>query len=411
MKIVCVGGGPAGLYVAISAKLRDPGHQITVLERDPPMATYGWGVVYWEPMLDMLHRNDPESAREISARSVLWQDQQIRVHGADQEGTAFFAGYGYSMGRAALLDLLSRRASELGVKIDYGCQVQEPSGIPEADLVVAADGAGSRIRKVHGEHFGTQIQPGRNPYIWFGTDKVFTSLVFCFEQTSAGWIWFYACPSSGGISNCIVECSPETWRGLGLDQLGAEDGVRLLEKIFHGPLDGHSLISSSRGEPARWQTFAQVSNQTWYHGRTVLAGDAAHTTHFTLGSGTWLAMTDAVVLAHSLSQYPDVDDALREYDQHRRAELARIQAAARASMAWYEDLDRYLAYGPVSFAYALSVRHGNHSPWRYRRHLATQFAAVRSLRRACNSGQRWYLARRRGKAAPGALGMSRPTRI
>ena len=410
MKIVCVGGGPAGLYVAISAKLRDPGHQITVLERDPPMATYGWGVNCRKPLLDMLHRNDPESAREISARSVLWQDKQVHVHGADQEGTAFLGGYGYSVGRAALLDILARRASELGVELRYGCQVQDLSELPEADLVVAADGAGSRIRKLHGEHFGTQVESGRNPYIWLGTDKMFTSLVFCFEQTSAGWIWCHAYPSVEGVSTCIVECSPETWRGLGLDQLGAGDGVRLLEKIFHGPLDGHSLISSSRGEPARWQTFAHVRNQRWYHGRTVLAGDAAHTTHFTLGSGTWLAMADAVVLAYSLSQYPDVDGALREYDQHRRAELQPIQAAARTSMAWFEHPERYLAHDPVSFAYAMAVRHSDHTPWRYRLHLATQLAAVRSLRRACNSAQRWHLARRRGKAALTAVGISRPTR-
>jgi anthraniloyl-CoA monooxygenase len=186
--------------------------------------------------------------------------------------------------------------------------------------------------------------------------------------------------------------------------------VKLLEKIFHDALGGHSLISSSRGEPARWQTFAHVSNQTWYHGRTVLAGDAAHTTHFTLGSGTSLAMIDAIVLAHSLSEYPDVDDALREYDQHRRAELHPIQAAARSGMAWFEDFDRYLALDPVFFAYAMAVRQGSHTPWRYRLHLATQLAAVRRLRRACNSGRRWYLARRRGEPALTASGMSRPTR-
>jgi 2-polyprenyl-6-methoxyphenol hydroxylase-like FAD-dependent oxidoreductase len=147
-----------------------------------------------------------------------------------------------------------------------------------------------------------------------------------------------------------------------------------------------------------------VSNQSWYHGRTVLAGDAAHTTHFTLGSGTWLAMTDAIVLAYSLSEYPDVDDALREYDQHRRAELQPIQEAARSGMAWFEHPDRYLDLDPVFFAYAMAIRQGNHTPGRYRLHLATQLAAVRSLRRACNSGRRWYRARRRGEPVLTALG-------
>jgi anthraniloyl-CoA monooxygenase len=399
VKIVCVGGGPAGLYFAISAKLRDPGHQIIVLERDPPMATYGWGVVYWDPLLDMLYRNDPESAREINACSVLWQDQQIRVIRPDKDGTAFFNGYGYSMGRAALLDILSRRAAELGVEVRYGCQVQSPSELPEADLVVASDGAGSRIRKLHGGDYGTQVEQGRNPYIWLGTDKVFSSFVFCFEETPAGWVWFHAYPSVEGVSTCIVECSPETWRGLGLDQVDAAEGVRLLEKIFDRPLEGHSLISSSRGEPAQWQTFAHVTNQKWYHGRTVLAGDAAHTTHFTLGSGTWMAMIDAVVLAHSLWQYPDVDEALREYDRHRRAEMQLIQGAARTSMVWFEHLEPYLDLDPMFFSYAMAVRHGNHSPARYRAHLAIQIAPVRWLLRAFDSVRRWYMDRRRRKAA------------
>jgi 2-polyprenyl-6-methoxyphenol hydroxylase-like FAD-dependent oxidoreductase len=410
VKIVCVGGGPAGLYFAISAKLRDAGHQITVLERDPPRATYGWGVVYWDDLLDVLHRNDPESAREVSARSVLWQEQQIRVHGTQGEGTAFFGGYGYSMGRAALLDVLARRASELGAELHYGRQAEDPSGLPEADLVVAADGAGSRIRKFHSGHFGTQIESGRNPYLWLGTDKVFTSFVYSFEETSAGWIWFHAYPSIQAVSTCIVECSPETWRGLGLDFLGAEEGVRLLERIFQRALDGHSLISKSRGESARWQTFAHISNRTWYHDRTVLVGDAAHTTHFTLGSGTRLAMIDAIALAHSLSEYLDVDDALREYDRHRRAELHPVQAGARSSMAWFEHLDRYLARDPVSFAYAMSVRQGDQTPWRYQLHLATQIAAVRRVRRAYDSGRRWYLARRRGESALAVLEVSRPPR-
>ncbi|MBG0857610.1 FAD-dependent monooxygenase [Streptomyces spinoverrucosus] len=397
MKIACVGGGPAGLYFAISAKLRDVGHRITVLERDPPGAGYGWGVVYWDDLLDVLYRNDPESAREVSARSVLWQDQQIQVRSRRGGGTAFFGGYGYSVSRAALLDVLTRRASELGVELDYGRRILDPCELAEADLVVAADGAGSRIRTVGREHFGTHVAAGRNSYLWLGTDQPLTHFAFCFEQTPAGWIWFHAYPSTKTVSTCIVECPPETWHGLGLDRLDDEEGVRLLEGIFRRALDGHRLISRSRGRPARWQTFPHVTNQCWYHGRTVLVGDAAHTTHFTLGSGTRLAMIDAVVLAHSLTEYVELDEALHEYDRHRRAELHPVQAAARSSMAWFEHPDRYLARDPVSFAYAMSVRRGNQTPWRYQLHLATQAAAVRSVRRAYDSGRRWYRARRRGE--------------
>ncbi|WP_229880639.1 FAD-dependent monooxygenase [Streptomyces alanosinicus] len=404
-----MGGGPAGLYFSISAKLRDAGHEITVIERDPPEATYGWGVVYWNDLLDILHRNDPESARAVSAGSVLWQDQEIRLHGSRHDGTAYFGGYGYSMGRAALLDLLTRRARALGVDVRHGQKLDDPAELPEADLIVAADGAGSRIRQSRVEHFGTRVETGRNPYIWLGTDRQFGSFVFDFEETPAGWIWFHAYPSiQGRVSTCIVECSPQTWQGLGLDTLEAEDAVPLLEKIFHRALDGHSLISRSRGEPAKWQRFSHIVNRTWVDGRVVLAGDSAHTTHFTLGSGTRLAIIDAIVLAHSLSRYPDLPTALREYDRHRRAELHSTQAGARSSMAWFEQLDDYLDRDPVSFAYAMSVRTGRQSPWKYQAHLATQIAAIRSARRAYDTGRRWYRDRRRGEAPLPLLGRSLP---
>ncbi|WP_218639353.1 FAD-dependent monooxygenase [Streptomyces sp. IMTB 2501] len=404
-----MGGGPAGLYFSIAAKLRDAGHEIIVIERDPPEATYGWGVVYWNDLLDILHRTDPESARAVSAGSVLWQDQEIRLHGSRHDGTAYFGGYGYSMGRAALLEVLTRRARALGVDVRHGQKLDDPADLPEADLILAADGAGSRIRQSRVEHFGTHVETGRNPYIWLGTDRQFGSFVFDFEETPAGWIWFHAYPSiKGRISTCIVECSPRTWQGLGLDTLEAEDAVPLLEKIFHRALDGHSLISRSRGEPAKWQRFGHISNRTWVDGNVVLAGDAAHTTHFTLGSGTRLAIIDAIVLAHALTRYPDLRTALREYDQHRRAELHSTQAGARSSMAWFEQLDDYLDRDPVSFAYAMSVRTGRQRAWKYQVHLATQLAAVRGARRAYDTGKRWYHDRRRGEAALPILGRSLP---
>ncbi len=396
MRIVCVGAGPAGLYFAISAKLRDAGHEITVYDRDPPAATYGWGVVYWDDLLDVLYRNDPESAREVTARSVLWQDQEVRVHGSGGEQTAYFGGYGYSISRSALLEVLARRAAQLGVDVQYGHRVADASTLPEADLLVAADGANSRIRG-QSAAFGTHIEVGLNPYTWLGTDQAFRSFVFDFERTRAGWIWFHAYPSVAGISTCIVECSPQTWHGLGLDVPAHDQGMRLLEDIFHRALDGHRLISRSRDASPHWQRFAHVTNKTWYQGTTVLVGDAAHTTHFTLGSGTRLAIIDAIVLAHSLQEYLDVEDALREYDRHRRAELHPVQAAARTSMAWFEHLDQYADRDAVAFAHAMSVRHGGQNPWHHQLHLATQIAAVRTARRAFATGQRWYLARRRGE--------------
>jgi 2-polyprenyl-6-methoxyphenol hydroxylase-like FAD-dependent oxidoreductase len=395
MKIVCIGGGPAGLYFAISAKLRDAGHDITVIERDPPGATYGWGVVYWDDLLDILFRNDRDSARTIRSESVLWQEQRVILR---SEQTGYLPGYGYSVGRATLLNVLGKRASELGIDIQYRHEVDDPSTLPDADLVVVCDGANSRARQHHDDHFGSRVDIGGNPYIWLGTDKVFDSFTFAFEQTSAGWIWFHAYPSSAGSSTCIVECTQQTWQALGFDSLNNEDGVGLLEKIFEHALDGRALISQSRSEPARWLRFTQVTNKTWYHDNLVLIGDAAHTTHFTLGSGTRLAMIDAVMLAQSLYEHENLSAALQDYDRRGRAALRPIQAGARTSMAWFERADRYLdREDAVAFTYSMSGRQGGQPPWRYQMHLATQIPALRTALRGSHTARRWYLARRRGE--------------
>jgi anthraniloyl-CoA monooxygenase len=396
MRIVCIGGGPAGLYFAISAKLRDAGHDITVIERDPPGATYGWGVVYWDDLLDILFRNDPESARAVRAGSVLWQEQRVILR---SEQTAYMPGYGFSVGRAALLDILGQRATELGIDIQYRHEVDDLAEMADADLVVICDGANSRMRARHGDHFGARVDVGGNPYLWLGTDKVFDSFTFAFEQTSAGWIWFHAYPSTAGTSTCIVECTQQTWQALGFDSLSSEDSVGLLEKIFEHALDGHTLISQSRGEPARWLRFTQVTNKTWYHNNLVLAGDAAHTTHFTLGSGTRLAMIDAVMLAHSLYQHDEPSAALADYDRRGRAALRLIQAGARTSMAWFERADRGLdREDAVAFAYSMAARQGAQPPWRYQMHLATQIPTVRTTLRGFHTARRRYLALRRGES-------------
>jgi 2-polyprenyl-6-methoxyphenol hydroxylase-like FAD-dependent oxidoreductase len=403
MKIVCVGAGPAGLYFAISAKLRDSGHDITVIERDPAGATYGWGVVYWDDLLDMLFRNDPDSAQAIRAASVVFQEQRVILN---SEQTGYLPGYGYSVGRASLLNILAERATELGVDVQYRHEVDDTSALTDADLVVICDGANSRLRQRHGDRFGAQVDVGGNPYIWLGTDKVFDSFTFAFEQTSAGWIWFHAYPSSAGFSTCIVECAQATWQALGFDALSSEDSVRLLEKIFERALDGHALISQSRGEQARWLRFTQVTNKTWCHDNLVLIGDAAHTTHFTLGSGTRLAMIDAVMLAQTLYEHEELSAALGDYDQRGRAALRQIQAAARTSMAWFERADRYLDRDAVAVAYSMSGRHGAQPPWRYQMHLATQVPVLRAAQRGFHSLRRRYLARRRGE--PTTAPVTRP---
>lgn len=395
MRIVCIGGGPAGLYFAISMKRRDPAHHITVIDRDPPEATYGWGVVFWDDLLDILFQNDPESALAVRAGSVLWQEQAIHVRDGKP---AYFGGYGFSMGRAALLDVLNKRAVELEVEVQRGRDVADLAEFADADLIVAADGANSRIRQLD-DHFGTRVTLGDNRYLWLGTDKIFDRFTFAFEETPAGWIWFHAYPSTTGISTCIVECQPRTWHELGFDSGDSAQSVGVLEKVFARVLDDHSLISKARGQSAPWCRFPEVTNQTWYHNNVVLMGDAAHTTHFTIGSGTLLAIIDAVELAQSLYENADLPLALRNYDDQRRMSLRPAQAAARASMTWFEHADRYLNRGAVSFAYAMAVRHGLQRPWRYQEHLANQVSAVRRARRTVDSGRRWWRAARRGELA------------
>ena len=394
MRIACIGGGPAGLYFAISAKMRDAGHDITVYERDPRGATYGWGVVYWDDLLDVLYRNDRESAQRIRAESALWREQETRLRGTD---SAYLGGYGYSINRAPLLEILADRAIGLGVDVQYRRPVEDAAEFTDADLVVVADGANSRIRQQHAEQFGTTVSEGGNPYIWLGTPKVFDKFTFAFEETPAGWIWFHAYPSSEGVSTCIVECTERTWRALGFDEADDAETVSRLEKIFEQPLEGQPLISESRGRPARWLRFTQVYNQTWRHDGMVLVGDAAHTTHFTIGSGTRLAMIDAIMLAQKLYEHGDTDAALKEYDEQGHEALRPVQAAARSSMAWFEHADDYLNRNAVDFCYAMAARHGLQPPWQYQRHRLHQIPLMRKAARATDTGRRWLLALRRGE--------------
>ena len=231
--------------------------------------------------------------------------------------------------------------------------------------------------------------------------------MFAFERTPAGWIWIHAYPSAAGSSTCIVECQPETWRGLGLDRLGRADGLAQLERIFAGPLEGHRLLQRSRdGGPAPWLTFRQVTSQTWRDGTVVLAGDAAHTTHFTIGSGTKLAVQDAIALAGVLpADAEDLPAALSAYDERRRAALYSVQRAAQRSMQWFEDIDAHLGDDPTAARFALELwqRRGHYPLWRQRLHLATQDPCVRLVRRQVSAVRRLLRARRRGELDAGAI--------
>ncbi|GID94615.1 FAD-dependent monooxygenase [Amorphoplanes digitatis] len=396
MRINCVGGGPAGLYFAVLAKLADPAHEVTVLERNPAGVTWGWGVVFWDDLLDDLFRYDPVSARRIWDASCQWDEYRVRATG---KAVTHLAGYGFSLGRKVLLDILTQRATELGVEVRHLDELTDESDLPDADLVVACDGAGSRIRERYAEHFGTDIEVGRNKYIWLGTPHVFKTFTFGFERTEAGWIWYHAYPFNAETSTFIVECAPETWTALGFDNLDARAGAARLQEIFAAHLGGQPLIDH-RAEVGGtgWLNFRRLTNQRWDHGNVVLMGDAAHTTHFAIGSGTKLAIQDAMALADAVSSEDELAVALERYEHRRKAALAPLQRAAKASSEWFERVTDYVDLPAKQFSYALSDRRGEYPMWRYLLHVATQSAIPRTLLRWTLSARRWSRARRR----PGA---------
>jgi anthraniloyl-CoA monooxygenase len=383
VKTVCIGAGPAGQYFSILTKLRDPAGEVTVVERNPGGVTYGFGVTFSADVLDCLYSNDPVSAARIEDSPASWNDQLVQV--CDRPG-AHLGGYGFALGRQRMLDILTERALELGVKIEFERTVTDLSEFSDADLIVACDGANSRVRQSHARHFRTTVHAGRNKYVWLGTDKAFDEFVYGFEQTGAGWIWFYAYPFDAHMTTFIVECTPETWTGLGFDRLGPDGCRAALESIFARHLDGHSLITQSGTMcHSPWLNFTWITNESWHHDNVVLMGDAAHTTHYSIGSGTKLAIEDAVALNQQLGRHPDLATALCAYERERSVQVGASQRAARASAAWFENLERHLHPDPVRFAYSLRTRSRPTTeapggvPWFL--HCATQLSAGRRARR------------------------------
>lgn len=393
MRIACVGGGPAGLYTAISVKLRNPADEVVVLERNPPGVTQGWGVVLWDDLLDALHRNDPLSARAVRDAAVVWDGQMLRV---GDRPPVFLGGSGYAIGRQALLGILASRARHLGVDVRFGSPA-DGSDLAGADLVVAADGAGSRLRTARADAFAPEVLPGRNKYIWLGTRRLFPTFTFGFVETAEGWLWCHAYQFDAATSTFIVECPTSTWTRLGFDRMELEDCVRTLEACFAGQLGGDELMAAPGGsQSASWLNFRRVSNRRWSDGNVVLVGDAAHTTHFAIGSGTALAMLDAISLANHVNLERDLATALRAYEDERQAALRPLVAEADRSTAWFEQsVGRLPGQDDVQLAWSLWQRRTSAPRWRYYLHLGTQHAPVRRARMLASSARRAVRAGRR----------------
>ncbi|NKE65004.1 bifunctional salicylyl-CoA 5-hydroxylase/oxidoreductase [Ramlibacter sp. RBP-2] len=360
MNIVCIGGGPAGLYFALLMKQQDPAHEITVVERNRPYDTFGWGVVFSDQTLGNLQAADPQTAGEILGAFNHWDDIEVNIRGRRIRS----GGHGFcGIGRKRLLNILQRRCEDLGVKLVFETDVQDELAFPEADLVIASDGLNSRIRAKYADTFQPDIDLRRCRFVWLGTHKRFEAFTFAFEETEHGWFQAHAYQFDGDTSTFIVEAPEDVWRKAGLDEMSKEEGIAFCERLFAKYLDGQPLMSNAahlRGS-AQWIRFPRVLCRTWVHhnGRApvVLMGDAAHTAHFSIGSGTKLALEDAIELARCIARSPgDLPRALTDYEAVRSVEVLRIQNAARNSTEWFENVARYVQLPPEQFAYSLLTR-------------------------------------------------------
>jgi anthraniloyl-CoA monooxygenase len=357
MRIACIGGGPAGLYFAISMKLRDPAHEIAVFERNAPGVTFGWGVVFSDQTVENLTANDPQSAQVIAGEFAHWDDIDVHIHGT----TITSSGHGFiGIGRKRLLEILQDRARELGVALHFNAECDPAdSQWRDYDLVIASDGANSRFRDAQPDAFGVDIDVRANKFVWLGTAKVFDAFTFAFEETEHGWIWAHAYRFGPDASTFIVECSEETWRSFGFDKMSQDESIAACEKLFAKYLDGHGLQSNAGHlvGSAAWLNFRRIKCERWNAGNVILLGDAAHTAHFSIGSGTKLALEDAIKLAEVLNRPRlSLQAALDEYVATRNLEVLKLQNSARNSTEWFETLHRYLHFEPLQFAYSLLTR-------------------------------------------------------
>jgi len=357
MRISCIGAGPAGLYFSILMKLADARHEITIFERNRPDDTFGFGVVFSDATLDNLREADPETHRDILASFRHWDDIDIHYRGE----VIVSGGHGMcGIHRKRLLNILQRRAEALGVRIEYQTDIAgmgDDSRLAGADLVVACDGINSGIRTRHAGHFGPDLELGQCRYMWFGADRSYSAFVKAFERTEHGWFEAHVYPHEDTMSTFIVECHEQTYLAHGLDRMTLEESLAFSERVFAKLLDGAKMIGNARHpRGSQWLNFVRVLNRRWACGNIVLMGDAAHTAHFSIGSGTKLAMEDAIALEHAIRRHGSVTEALTAYESERRTEVLRLQSAARNSMQWSENVERYSVLEPMQFAYSLMTR-------------------------------------------------------
>ncbi len=348
MKVACIGGGPAGLFFALLLKRDDPTHDVVVYERNRADDTFGFGVVFSDAPEEALASADPETIAAMAAHCHRWDDIEIHYQGETLTST----GHGFSgLSRRTLLELLSGRCRAAGAKLCFEHEVGDPAEL-KADLVFVADGVNSAVREKYREHFQPEVDVRPNRFVWLGTTRPFPAFTFYFKPNEHGLWRVHAYQYEPDRSTFIVEAREKTWRAAGLEHATEQDTITFCERLFAEELEGHKLVSNR----SIWRSFPTIRNRCWHHGNIVLAGDAAHTAHFSVGSGTKLAMEDAIALAAALKTHRDIPAALAAYEAGRRPAVESLQRAAQASLQWFEDTERYMRLEPLQFAFALLTR-------------------------------------------------------
>jgi anthraniloyl-CoA monooxygenase len=352
VRIVSVGGGPAGLYASLLLKKLDTRNEVTVVERNAADATYGWGVVFSDQTLTEFREADYPTYRRITDRFVQWDAIDI-VFGGElvRSGGHVFAG----IARKELLGILQRRCEELGVDVRFEERLDDFDSLPSHDLLIGADGVASVVRRFHEKVFRPSFEEGGARYVWYGTNRPLDSFTFIFRESEHGLFQVHAYPFDGTTSTWIVEAGEETWRRAGLDEAEEGESIAFCQRLFADDLRGNALLSNN----SRWLTFTTLRCRLWRHGNVVLVGDAAHTAHFSIGSGTKLAMEDAISLARAFEHHgADVEAALADYELERKPVVERFQEAAAESRTYFENTPRYLHLSPQQFAFHLLTRSG-----------------------------------------------------
>ncbi|MFT5357896.1 MAG: anthraniloyl-CoA monooxygenase, partial [Polyangiales bacterium] len=350
MNVNVLGGGPAGLYFSILLRKARPDAHITVYERNAPDDTFGWGVVFSDETLGHLEAADPPTFKAIRANFAYWDAIDLIHDHAGETSRVRSGGHGFcGIGRRSLLLLLQERARELGVVLCYSTPVEDIESLRDADLFVASDGVNSRTRELYAESFKPKVTMGESRFMWLGTEQSHEAFTFIFRQNEHGTFQVHAYQFDPSTSTFIVECDAETFARTGLAEDDEAGAIAYCEKLFAPELGGHKLM----GNRSRWIRFPEVVCERWTHENTVLIGDAAHTAHFSVGSGTKLAMEDSIELAKCIAESADVSEGLARYDDERHDLVARTQRAAQQSQRWFEEAPRHVKHPSQQLMFAL----------------------------------------------------------